>query len=158
LSIANDKGRRASDAIRLLRPHAQAALFHDAAVGAYASMSSLLTLLATVELLSSWAATSTGSEPARPVRRRLAFAALAGEDWGYLGSTSLVRALKEGKEEVGGVKLDRLELVLELGALGLAAAPKEDHNAPTTLYLHSQKRYANVPNSAVNTTDRPRAA
>lgn len=144
-------GRRAqTDVILPLRPHAQSALFHDAAVGASASMSSLLTLLAAVELLSSWASTSTDSEPALPVRRRLAFAALAGEDWGYLGSTSLVRALKEGKEEVGGVKLDRLELVLELGALGLAAT--EHHDAPTTLYLHTEKRCAGLPSSAENPT------
>jgi hypothetical protein len=114
-------------------------------------MSSLLTLLAAVELLSSWAASQADSEPARPVRRRLAFAALAGEDWGYLGSTSLVRALKEGKEEVGGMKLEGLALVLELGALGLAAKvedPKEEHHhAPTTLYLHTQKGCASIPNS-----------
>ena len=68
----------------------QGVLFHEAVTGADASMSSLLQLLATVHLLSSWAATVNAD---RPVRRRLAFAALAGEDWGYLGSTSLVRPL-----------------------------------------------------------------
>ena len=97
-----------------------AALFHDRAVGAGSDLSGLLHLLAAADLLQRWGVGGGDAAAAgAPAARRLACAALGGEDWGYLGSRQLVRALRAGDAALGGVTLDQVEMVVELGALGL---------------------------------------
>eukprot|EP00959_Pyramimonas_sp_CCMP1952_P430637 9019257-Pyramimonas_sp.AAC.2 len=80
-----------------------ASFFHDLALGADVPLSGLLIMLTAVELLSRWGYTRTG-EPRHAAR--VAFAALAGEDWGYVGSQHMIADLQAGSDNVGGVKLD----------------------------------------------------
>ena len=102
-----------------------AAFFHERAVGADAALSGLVVMLAAADALS-----RLPPLPAPPARR-LAFAALAGEPWGYLGTRMLAAQLAGGAHPAG-VSAEDAD-VLELGALGCDAEP----GAPVQLYTHA---------------------
>jgi len=105
-----------------------AAFFHERAVGVDAALSGLLVLLAAADAL--------GRLPALPAppARRVAFAALAGEPWGALGSRMLAAQLAGGARPAGVSAAEAAAAdVLELGALGCDVAP----GAPVQLYTHA---------------------
>ena len=102
-----------------------AAFFHERAVGADAALSGLVVMLAAADAL--------GRLPPLPAppARRVAFAALAGEPWGYLGTRMLAAQLAGGAHPAGVSAADAD--VLELGALGCDVAA----GAPVQLYTHA---------------------
>lgn len=67
-------------------------------------MSGLVALLAVIEVLAHKIDQSK-------MKRRIAFAALAGEPWGYMGSKQLLWQLHQGAESVEGLSLDTIDQV-----------------------------------------------
>jgi nicastrin len=105
-----------------------AAFFHERAVGADASLSGLVVMLAAADAM-----TRLPPLPAAPARR-VAFAALAGEPWGHIGTRMLLAQLAGGARPagVGGDEAGGADLI-ELAALGCDVAP----GAPVQLYAHA---------------------
>jgi nicastrin len=85
-------------AIWVLSQFDSSALFHEAAVGAESPASGLIAMLAAAQLLGS-------AGGAARYRRRLVFAALAGEPWGLMGSKRLLWELEAGNSSMAGFSL-----------------------------------------------------
>ena len=85
-------------AIWVLSQFDSSALFHEAAVGAESPASGLIAMLAAAQLLGS-------AGGAARYRRRLVFAALAGEPWGLMGSKRLLWELEAGNSSMAGLSL-----------------------------------------------------
>lgn len=67
-------------------------------------MSGLVALLVSMELLGSKIAQASMS-------RRVAFAALAGEPWGFMGSKQLLWQLHQGSDSLDGLQLSSIDQV-----------------------------------------------
>ena len=72
--------------------------------GAETALSGLLTLLGVAEIL------GNSSAPGA-FQRRIVFAALAGEPWGYMGSRRLLWAMQQSHASVTGLPLHRVDQV-----------------------------------------------
>lgn len=83
-------------AVWVLAQFDSAALFHDATVGADAPVSGLIAMLAAAQLLGSANASAALAGAGGRYRRRLVFAAMAGEPWGLMGSKRLLWELASG--------------------------------------------------------------
>ncbi|GMH36455.1 hypothetical protein BSKO_04323 [Bryopsis sp. KO-2023] len=108
-----------------------AGLFLDQVVGADSALSGLIAMLVAADLLK-------GAESSESDTHRIAFNALAGEPWGYMGSKRMMWELGEGKEFSNNTvpfNLDDVEKFIEIGAVGLAGRG----NDQPKMYLHQQK-------------------
>ena len=104
-----------------------AALFHERAVGADASLSGLVVMLAAADAMN-----RLPPLPAAPARR-VAFAALAGEPWGHIGTRMLLAQLAGGARPAGVGAAEAGVDLLELSSLGCDVAS----GAPVQLYAHA---------------------
>ena len=133
-------------AIWVLSQFDSSALFHEAAVGAESPASGLIAMLAAAQLLG-----SAGGAPR--YRRRLVFAALAGEPWGLMGSKRLLWELEAGNSSMAGLSLapGRVAGVSRKGlqswrtaglrrVCSLAAPPSH----PPLLFLHAPRSLLQV--------------
>ncbi|PNW82792.1 hypothetical protein CHLRE_06g294400v5 [Chlamydomonas reinhardtii] len=103
-------------------------LFHDLTKGANTAMSGLIAGLVAMSLLVRANHTATYA-------RQLAFAALPGEAFGYMGSKRLLYEMQLNSTFVRGLSLDLIDQVIDVNQVGAA------FNASTntsSFYLHTQ--------------------
>ncbi|KAG2450035.1 hypothetical protein HYH02_000139 [Chlamydomonas schloesseri] len=103
-------------------------MFHDLTKGANTAMSGLITALVAMTLLVRANHTPTYT-------RQLAFAALPGEAFGYMGSKRLLYEMQLNSTFVRGLQLDLIDQVIDVNQVGSA------FNASTNtsrFYLHTQ--------------------
>lgn len=79
-------------------------------------------MLAAVDLLANASAAAVAAGKPFAYRRRLAFAALAGEPWGYMGSKRLLWEAASGENSTEGLALERVSQVGPAGCCVRAAA------------------------------------
>eukprot|EP00879_Flechtneria_rotunda_P021871 GHRR01023066.1.p1 GENE.GHRR01023066.1~~GHRR01023066.1.p1 ORF type:complete len:604 (+),score=189.04 GHRR01023066.1:381-2192(+) len=103
--------------------------FHDSIQGADASLSSLMVLLAALNILQ-------GTNAAASYTKRVVFLALAGETWDYMGSRRLLYEASLGSNSTAGVDMSLIEQVIEVGQVGRLSGPPD---RLSKLHAHSQK-------------------
>ncbi|EFJ51228.1 hypothetical protein VOLCADRAFT_103599 [Volvox carteri f. nagariensis] len=112
------------------------ALFHELSRGAGTSVSGLISALVALTLLATANDTASYS-------RQLAFVALPGEAFDYMGSKRLLYEMNLNSTFVQGLRLDLIDQVVEVGQIGAAWNPATN---TSTFYLHTQKgdKYGNT--------------
>ncbi|GAX77223.1 hypothetical protein CEUSTIGMA_g4669.t1 [Chlamydomonas eustigma] len=105
-------------------------LFHDYTKGCSAPLSGLIAMLTAMTILSL-------NDVGRDYERQLAFLAVAGEDWDYMGSRRLLLDMSVlNTTATSGLNLTLIDQVIELGQIGKGF----NYSAGMSqLYVHSQK-------------------
>ncbi|KXZ43598.1 hypothetical protein GPECTOR_86g392 [Gonium pectorale] len=104
-------------------------LFHDLTKAASSAISGLISSLVALSLLVRAGHTATYS-------RQLAFAALPGEAFGYMGSKRLLYEMSVNSTFTRGLRMDLVDQVLEVGQVGAAF---ESSKNQSTFFLHTQQ-------------------
>jgi nicastrin len=116
-------------------------LFHDLIRGSDAPLSGLIAMLAAAYALRESAKEAAAADASSPspwpalFTRRVAFLALAGEPWGYMGSRRFLYELDSGnatwaEAALGpGASLADVSAVIEVGQVGRAAGAAEEEEA-----------------------------
>eukprot|EP00898_Chlorokybus_atmophyticus_P007820 jgi/Chlat1/8039/Chrsp71S07509 len=99
------------DIVLVLATMDSTALFHDFAIGADASISGLIAMLAAAEALSRFGSPDLFT-------KQVVFVALNAESWGYTGSRRFIHDLESNSGSVAGLEFDRITQVFEVGAVG----------------------------------------
>lgn len=104
-------------------------LFHDYTQACEASLSGLITMMAAMSILR-----DTGQ--AATYTRQLAFLALAGEPWDYMGSRRLLLEIEYNSTSVAGLNMSNLDQIIEVGQVGRGYSEASNSSS---FYLHAQK-------------------
>lgn len=103
-------------------------LFHDYVQAADSPLTGLIAMLAAIDILRQTNASLTYT-------RRLAFLAMAGEPWDYMGSRRLLFDMYQNSTSTAGLNLALIDQVIEVGSIGRAYSSTSNRS---TFYLHSQ--------------------
>ncbi|KAK9118092.1 hypothetical protein Scep_016185 [Stephania cephalantha] len=103
-----------------------ASFFRDKSLGADSPLSGMISLLAAVDALSQ-------VDDANTFKKQIIFLIVTGEAWGYLGSRRFLAELDAQTDNVNGIDINQIELVLEIGSVG-----KSISHGINSFFTHSE--------------------